>query len=191
MPFPHLSPQLHTYLIPKAHILGPFLFFKYDALELRQSLLDSYPELDLLLPHEPSIIAAPLFTLPNNSIPLTIALYLYSLYVPFTFFSGFAIYLIFLKMAFNSKNFISNATYQNYLIVVRAKTIQICSVSILMFFPYLIQFIVFSLKLKNGSLIALLAHFPPSYHLFFEILALFYFVKPYREYIKKKFRKDW
>ena len=110
MPLPHLSPQLHTYLIPKAHILGPFLFFKYDALELRQSLLGSYPELDLLLPHEPSIIAAPLFTLPNNSIPLKIALYSYSLYVPFTFFSMYTPTF----SCFSPMNVISNCTFERF-----------------------------------------------------------------------------
>lgn len=41
--------------------------------------------------------------------------------------------------------------------------------------------------MKAASLIALGAHYPPSYHLFFEILALFYFIKPYRMYWKKKF----
>lgn len=61
------------------------------------------------------------------------------------------------------------------------------SVTLFMFFPFLIQYIVFLMKLENGSLIAQITHFLPSYHLFFEILALFYFVKPYREYWKGVF----
>ncbi|KAI1702994.1 serpentine type 7TM GPCR chemoreceptor sri domain-containing protein [Ditylenchus destructor] len=170
-------------------IVGPFLFYNYDVLQLRQVLLDEYPLLHQLIVHEPSVIASPVMTFPRNCTILTVALTAYGLYIPLTFISGFSIYLIFLRQAFLVKDFMNDKTYHNYLVVVHAKSVQICSVSLFLFIPFLIQFIVFSARLRHASLIALLAHFPASYHLFVEIIALFYFVRPYREFFMKTMGK--
>ncbi|KAI1702023.1 serpentine type 7TM GPCR chemoreceptor sri domain-containing protein [Ditylenchus destructor] len=172
-------------IIFSAIIVGPFLFTSYDVIQLRQVLLNEYPLLHQLIVHEPSVIASPVMKFPPNSTILTIALTSYSIYIPFTFISGFSIYLIFLRQAFRVKDFMNEITYHNYLIVVHAKSVQICSVSLFLFIPFLVQFIVLSAKLRHASLIALLAHFPASYHLFVEIIALFYFVRPYREFFMK------
>ncbi|KAI1703003.1 hypothetical protein DdX_15156 [Ditylenchus destructor] len=109
-------------------IVGPFLFYNFDVLQLRQVLLDEYPLLHQLIVHEPSVIASPVMTFPRNCTILTVALTAYGLYIPFTFISGFSIYLIFLRQAFLVKDFMNDKTYHNYLVVVHAKSVQICSV---------------------------------------------------------------
>ena len=79
----------------------------------------------------------------------------------------------------------SSQTYKNYSILVRAQTVQIFSITIFLLIPYLIHFFLHMSQANNASMIALLMYFPRSYHLLVEILALFYFVKPYREFFWK------
>ena len=74
-------------------------------------------------------------------------------------------------------------TQKNHRIVIRAQSVQIISVIIFMMGPYSFQFIIEMLELQHGSVVALISHFFPTFHLFFEILALFYFIKPFRTYL--------
>jgi hypothetical protein len=166
--------------------LAPFIFENYAAPQLREELFTQYPELDELLKYEPLIVVSPLTMFSNSTIFITASLQLYTIYLPIVFTGGLTIYLILIFRASQTKNFLSPQTYNNYLIVVRAQTVQIISATLLMMIPFSMQFVAFSLKNKVGNLVSVIAYFFPFYHLFFEMLALLYFVKPYKVYLKKK-----
>lgn len=168
--------------------LGPFFFEKYNAVQLHEELLIAYPELEEL-PHKTSLIIAPMMELPNNTYALKMSLFSYTIYIPLMYCSILTIYFIVLHQAFRCKDIMSSQTYKNYCILVRAQTIQTFSITIFLFIPYIMQFTLYKFQITNGSILAIVTHFPPSYHLLAEILALFYFVKPYREYLQGTFKK--
>jgi hypothetical protein len=162
------------------------LFESFNSTEIRQNWLHKEPILQQIFKYEPSVIGDPLMNFDNTSTLLLISTISMTIYIPLIEIASFALYIFFIHQTYQMKSFMSASTYKSHSILFRAITVQIIASLVMLDIPFLIQYFLYLMEFENGSIWSIIFFFLTSYHLLCEILALAYFVKPYRDYIRRK-----
>jgi hypothetical protein len=175
--------------ITKANpFLGPCLFGDYEI--WRHTQLPKSPILQELVKLEPTVTAYPFFGFADADLAIAISLIAYAIFIFVFFIAGSAVFFNFIYDTFaKMKKFMSKPTYKIHMILFLALTIQLTTVTVLLFVPFFIQYMVYWLQLEKGSYLAVSMFVPMNYHLAIEIIALGLFVKPYREFLLKLWKE--
>uniref|UniRef100_A0AC34GP26 Uncharacterized protein n=1 Tax=Panagrolaimus sp. ES5 TaxID=591445 RepID=A0AC34GP26_9BILA len=177
-----------SWIIFSIPVAGPAFIGDYEV--WKHSQLPHEPLLQQLLKIEPTVSGYPFFGFKNASPTLAVSLMAYAIFIFVFFIGGSVIYALFIYDSFiGLKKFMSIQTQKMQMVLFWAITVQLLTVTILLFLPFTIQYAVFLLQIRSGSIIAMSMFLSMNYHLFVEIIALGFFVKPYREYLINLWKK--